>query len=117
MTALGTWLFTWARGEKIGVDAFGNRYYRERGGAASGRRRRRWVIYKGRAEPSKVPAGWHAWLHYSADEPPAEAAAGTRPWQKPHLPNLTGTVHAYRPPGDMAGEARQMPEPYQPWRP
>ena len=24
---------------------------------------------------------------------------GNRPWQKPHLPNLTGTLSAYRPPG------------------
>ena len=33
-------------------------------------RPRRWVTYTDFAEASKVPAGWHGWLHYTVDEPP-----------------------------------------------
>ena len=47
---------------------------------------------------SKVPAEWHAWLHYTVDEVPP-AGRPRAPWQKSHVPNLTGTTHAYRPPG------------------
>lgn len=113
---IGTRLYTWLKGERVGEDAFGNRYYRERGARA---RPRRWVMYKGMPEASKVPPEWHAWLHWIVDTPPTETTAKPRPWQKPHLPNLTGTVHAYSPPGDMAKGDRPegMPAPYQPWRP
>ena len=48
-------------GELVGTDAFGNRYYQERNGArddARGRPTRRWVIYNGEVEASKVPADY-----------------------------------------------------------
>ncbi len=119
MTTLGTRLFTWLRGELVGEDGFGNRYYHERGEPGAGRRRRRWVIYEGEVEASKVPPEWHAWLHHVADAPPGENAAERKPWQKPHAPNLTGTAEAYKPPGAMEKGARAqgMPAPYEPWRP
>ena len=115
---IGTRLFTWWKGERVGEDTFGNRYYRERGAGTRGRRRR-WVIYAGMAEASKVPPEWHAWLHRIVDMPPTVTAIKRRPWHKPHLPNLTGTAHAYRPPGDMSKGDRTegMPAPYKPWRP
>ena len=53
-----------------------------------------------------MPPEWHAWLHYTTDEPLTDMPR--RPWQKPHLPNLTGTPNAYRPPGhDYSGGNRQ----------
>ena len=118
MATLGTWLYTWWKGELVGEDAFGNRYYRETGRPARARRRR-WVVFKGAVEASKTPPEWHAWLHCMSDDPPSEKPLETKPWQKPHLPNLSGTAGAYRPPGDLAkGEgARGMPAPYEPWRP
>ena len=111
-------LFTMFKGELVGNDEFGNRYYQERG-APSRAWRRRWVMYRGKVEASKVPPLWHAWLHHTADAPPGAGEAGARPWQKPHLPNLTGTEHAYHPPGDMEGDRQSggVPEPYQAWRP
>ena len=62
MATIGTRIFTWLKGEFVGADVFGNRYSREKG-VAEGRWRRRWVLYKGRPEASKVPPDWHAWLH------------------------------------------------------
>jgi NADH:ubiquinone oxidoreductase subunit len=101
------------KGELVGEDDFGNRYYRERGNAA---KPRRWVIFKGEVEASKVPAEWHRWLHRGTATPPSEETAAPKPWQKEHLPNLSGTGHAYRPSGGTAGDD-QAREPYQPWQP
>ena len=56
----------------------------------AGRKRKRWVIYNGIVEASKVPAEWHAWLHYTAEAP--LSTANEFEWQKEHLPNLTGTL-------------------------
>ena len=54
----GTWLFTKMRGELVGTDDQGNRYYQDRR-VIPGRRRKRWVIYNGEAEASRVPPDWH----------------------------------------------------------
>ncbi len=120
---LGTRLYTWLRGEEVGRDEFGNRYFREKGGGrvqeGSIRRERRWVIYQGEVEASRVPPDWHAWLHHTTDEiPPAEETA-RRPWQKQHLPNLTGTREAYRPPGHILAGGRRArgTGDYEPWTP
>ncbi|HTZ80340.1 MAG TPA: NADH:ubiquinone oxidoreductase subunit NDUFA12 [Stellaceae bacterium] len=121
---IGTRLFTWWKGELVGTDQFGNRYYREKPGRQLHRggghdsRERRWVIYKGEVEASKVPADWHAWLHHTNDTLPS-AAAPTYSWQKPHLPNLTGTPLAYRPPGSVLKGGHRAPTTgdYEPWQP
>jgi NADH:ubiquinone oxidoreductase subunit len=115
--SIGTWLFTLMKGEAVGTDSFGNRYYQERK-ARPGLRRRRWVIYDGKAEASRVPPEWHAWLHYNLAEPPLNPRP-PRPWQKPHIPNLTGTPQAYRPPGHdyEGGQRARATGDYEPWRP
>ncbi len=114
---IGTRLFTWLRGEAVGTDAFGNRYYRQRRRYGP-RSERRWVIYKGEPEASKVPAEWHAWLHYTTDTVPG-AGGPAKPWQKPHQPNPTGSDQAYRPPGHtLAGGRRaKAAGDYEPWVP
>ncbi len=119
MTTAITLLHTWLHGEFVGEDELGNRYYREKRASDPSGRRRRWVVYKGEAEGSKIPPLWNAWIHYGLDEPPLDGAAKRRPWQKPHVPNLTGTRLAYRPPGDMDGgeHPEGMPPAYRPWRP
>ena len=98
---LGTRLFTWRKGELVGTDSFGNRYYRERRGE------RRWVIYNGPAEASRVPPEWHGWLHHIVDHPPDDEAVADHPWQLPHRPNMTGTPQAYRPPGSTLRSGRR----------
>ena len=70
---VGTLLRTFLQGKEVGHDQFGNRYFCERGkprAADGGRvRQKRWVIYKGEPEPTKIPPEWHIWLHYTADAP------------------------------------------------
>ncbi|ABC23240.1 NADH:ubiquinone oxidoreductase subunit NDUFA12 [Rhodospirillum rubrum] len=117
--SFATRLYTMRNGELVGEDAFGNRYYQEKR-SALGReglyRRKRWVFYKGKAEGSKVPAEWHAWLHHTSDAPLATPAAE---WAQPHQPNLTGTLGAYVPDGDERAGGRRAAATgdYQPWRP
>jgi NADH:ubiquinone oxidoreductase subunit len=117
----GTRFFTWRKGESVGQDEFGNVYYRTRGGAidpAIGIERR-WVIYNGYAEASTIPPGWYGWMHHQIDTPPSEGSYRPLEWEKPHLPNLTGTAMAYRPPGSLlsTGERPSATGDYQAWTP
>ncbi len=118
---IATRLYTWLRGVSVGHDAFGNTYYRDKTGATryAGKRQKRWVLYSGEAEATKVPPEWHAWLHHLVLDPPASGGVRTAPWQKEHQPNLTGTPQAYRPPGhDFAGGQRaKATGDYEPWVP
>lgn len=117
---LGTYLFTRRRGELVGEDEYGNRYYREVG-AEDPRSERRWVVYASRdeIEPSIVPPGWNAWLHHNLDEPPSRKPLPTKRWERPHRPNPTGTPAAELPPGHEARGGRRAPATgdYEPWRP
>ena len=89
-------LFTWLMGQLVGIDSYGNRYYRK-AACTSDRHERRWVLYKGLPEASKVPPEWHIWLHYTTDTP--LVSVEPQPWQKEHIPNLTGTPNRYLPSG------------------
>jgi NADH:ubiquinone oxidoreductase subunit len=114
---LGTWLTICLRGRLIGSDVLGNRYYLEKSQRRGSLRARRWVVYAGEKEASAVPAEWHGWLHYTIDTPLPEA--GKHPWQKPHIPNATGTPSGYRPPGhDYRGGHRAPADgDYETWTP
>jgi NADH:ubiquinone oxidoreductase subunit len=108
-----------SRGEKVGVDQLGNRYYRAKPRQGY-KRERRWVMYKGAPEASNVPPEWHGWLHYQTDIVPDEQGESfRRPWQKPHKPNLTGTDQAYRPPGHIlkGGKRPAATGDYEAWQP
>jgi NADH:ubiquinone oxidoreductase subunit len=111
-TTIGTRLYTRMVGEFVGEDEFGNRYYQRKGGE------RRWVIYKGYAEPSTIPPGWYGWMHKTVNEPPTAKAYQPREWEKPHVPNLTGTPAAYRPLGSLFfPKPKPPPSDYEPWQP
>jgi NADH:ubiquinone oxidoreductase subunit len=108
------------RGVLVGQDAGGNRYYEAKDNSDSyDGRKRRWVIYQGYADASKVPPEWHGWLHYTFAEPPTVEPFRLKPWEKDHLPNLTGTIHAYRPQGSLArgGERQKATGDYEAWSP
>jgi NADH:ubiquinone oxidoreductase subunit len=117
----GTQLWTWRFGEAVGEDEQGNRYYRTKGGKIDPSLgfERRWVVYNGYAEATKVPPSWHGWLHHTVDLPPTEEAYKPHEWEKPHLPNLTGTPFAYRPSGSTLASGRRPPATgdYQSWTP
>lgn len=115
---IGTRLFTWLHGELVGTDQFGNRYFRDKRMRGQ-KRERRWVLYNGAPEASKVPPEWHGWLHRTIVAPPTEAKPVHRPWQKEHRANATGTALAYRPPGHIlrGGQRDKATGDYEPWTP
>ena len=107
------------RGVQVGEDEQGNRYYEERRASLDGGRKRRYVIYNGLVEASRVPPDWHGWIHHTIEQPPTEAPLKRQIWEKPHEPNYTGTVRAYRPKGSLArgGERASAASDYQSWTP
>ena len=110
---------TWRRGNRVGDDRFGNVYYEDRK-AQPHRKLRRWVVFNGgETEASRIPPEWHAWLHYQTDEAPGKDSPFRQPWQEEHIPNLTGTPVAYRPPGadEMGGKRARATGDYEPWIP
>jgi NADH:ubiquinone oxidoreductase subunit len=114
---MGTRFFTWRNGKRVGEDEAGNVYYE--GGTTSFGLPRRWVIYKGYADASKIPPGWHGWMHYRTDVAPPKDNYKAADWQLPHRENLTGTSAAYRPPGSIAvaGERPRVTGDYDAWTP
>lgn len=108
---LGTRLFTWRKGTKVGEDAEGNQYYQNKDGA------RRWVIYNGEIEATRVSADWHGWLHHTWDKTPEEAPLTHKTWEKPHQVNPTGTMDAYAPAGSLRQETPASRNDYEAWQP
>lgn len=118
----GTMVTTRLEGEFVGEDEFGNKYYRTKGGAIDKGLgfQRRWVIYNGEAEASKIPPGWNGWMHHRIDVPPCdETGYEPWPWQKPHIANMTGTANAHRPQGSLLGSAKRATSAgdYVAWKP
>ncbi|MCM2560889.1 NADH:ubiquinone oxidoreductase subunit NDUFA12 [Lutimaribacter sp. EGI FJ00015] len=108
---LGTQLFTWRYGEKVGEDEQGNIFYRSHDG------KRRWVIYNGEVEASRVSPDWHGWLHHTFDAPPTDKPFRHRSWEKPHQENLTGTPLAYAPAGSIRRVEPVERRDYEAWSP
>ena len=116
---LNTRFYTWRKGNYVGQDEMGNRYYKAKSAVPDSIPERRWVIYKGYSEASQVGPGWHGWLHHRTDVAPPQENYVPRDWQKPHEENLTGTAGAYHPPGSIAvgGKPVKAAADYQAWKP
>lgn len=108
---LNTQLFTWRKGIKVGEDAQGNIYYRNVDDT------KRWVIFNGEAEASRVNPDWHGWLHHTWDETPEARPLVHKTWEKPHQENLTGTPLAYAPAGSLRQAHPKDRGDYEAWSP
>lgn len=113
---IGTRLWSRRNGGSVGTDALGNAYFE--GGRAIDGRKRRWVIYAGANDSSRVTAAWHGWLHNTTDVVPTDLPP-PRAWQKDSLPNLTGTDAAFRPAGalERGGNRAAATGDYEAWSP
>jgi NADH:ubiquinone oxidoreductase subunit len=119
---IGTALFSALKGEHVGTDAQGNEYYRAKpkpAQATSAGRERRWVIYNGANDASRVPPEWHGWLHPSYDELPESHLPPAKIWEADYTPNATGTLSAYRPQGalERGGRRAAATGDYEAWTP
>lgn len=108
---INTQFWTWRNGTKVGEDGEGNIFYQNKDGS------RRWVIFNGESEASRVSPEWHGWLHHTWTEPPSETALPHKPWEKPHLANMTGTAAAYHPEGSLYRTDPVARSDYDAWRP
>jgi NADH:ubiquinone oxidoreductase subunit len=108
---LNTRLFTWRKGEKVGEDPQGNIYYRNKDDS------KRWVIFNGEIEASRISPDWHGWMHRTYDEPPTDKPMVHKVWEKPHQENLTGTMLAYAPAGSIRREKPADRGDYEAWAP
>lgn len=107
-------IFTWWNGATIGTslharrhfgrvgdDGWGNIYFESKKPGSETGMRRRWVIYQGANDASRVPPEWHSWLHHQSEDVPDISLPAARAWQREPAPNLTGTSQAYRPSGAL----------------
>lgn len=108
---LNTQFWTWRNGQKVGEDEQGNVFYQTRDG------KRRWVIYNGEAEASRIDTNWHGWLHHTWNEPPTTRPLVHKTWEKPRQENLTGTPAAYAPSGSLRRVEPVQRKDYEAWRP
>ena len=86
--------FTSFFNKELGTDQFGNKYYASLKKDHQDKEKR-FVVYRGISEPSKVPPMWHAWLHHLSDELPLNVQNYS--WQQTAMPNVTGTKYSYYP--------------------
>ncbi len=108
---LNTRIHTWRNGVKVGEDEQGNIYYTTRDS------KRRWVIFNGEAEASRVNADWHGWLHHTFKDTPENKPFAHKNWEKPHQENLTGTSMAYAPDGSIRILEPKSRSDYEAWQP
>ena len=110
----GTAIFSRRHGREVGRDDEGNVYFQGRKNPA-----RRWVIYNGSNDGSRVPPDWQLWLRGSIEDLPSKALQPARHFQRKPTANLTGTIEAFRPGGSL-GTNRVRPAStgdYEPWTP
>jgi len=123
---IGTLL--WAKrtgGEHVGTDGEGNRYFREKpkdSAKSTGsytQREKRWVMYEGSNDASRVPSEWHGWLHGAFDDVPESHLPPPRIWEVDYTPNATGTADAYLPQGALqrGGKRASAQGDYEAWSP
>lgn len=108
---LNTRLWSWRHGQKVGEDTQGNQFYRNADDS------RRWVMFNGEIEATRISPDWHGWLHRTWDEPPTDAPLARKSWEKPHQENLTGTQLAYAPAGSIRRENPKDRRDYEAWTP
>ena len=110
----GTTIFSRRNGEEVGRDAQGNVYFKHRKDPA-----RRWVMYSGGNDSSRVAPGWNAWLRGTIDDIPDKSLPPRRAFEAAPQPNLTGSDQAWRPAGSIraGGQRPAATGDYSAWTP
>lgn len=119
--------FTWWNGASWGTSLFSRRHGREAGRDEAGNvyfvhakdPARRWVMYDGANDSSRVPPGWNAWLRGTIDDVPDKSLPPRRPFEQPPAANLTGSDSAWRPAGSIrsGGKRAAATGDYSAWTP
>ena len=88
---LGTRMYTFFYGKLVVEDQLGNKYYENK------KKNKRWVIYGGEIDASKISNEWYSWMHFTKNKIENLHKIEKYNWQKPHQSNKTGSKDAYRP--------------------
>ena len=87
---VGTKLYTFFNGKRVGEDYLGNLYYESKD------QKNRWCIYHDQSEASRISPEWNSWLRFITNTPPTNNTI-TFEWQKRFDGNTTGLDGAYKP--------------------
>ena len=87
---IGTFIYTLLTGKFVGKDEFENKYYTNRSG-------KRWVVYSGEIEATKISSDWYSWIHHINNKIEKSKDIKKYAWQKQSQPNKTGTSESYHP--------------------
>ena len=101
----GTRIKTILSGKFVGKDSFGNKYYESKKG-------KRWVIYNGEVDATKIPNEWYSWIHHLNNKIEYEQKLTKFIWQKKNIPNQTGTSKAFHPNKDNNNDYKK----YKSWK-
>tara|TARA_Y100001958_G_C21021330_1_gene397734 strand:- start:19 stop:375 length:357 start_codon:yes stop_codon:yes gene_type:complete len=105
---VGTFIYTVLFGKFKGKDQFGNKYYQNKTG-------KRWVIYNGEINASKITSDWYSWIHGISKDIPINLEQNKFSWQKPHKDNKTGTKESYKP--NKISKDNKKFKKYESWKP
>ena len=89
-STVGTNLYTFLNGKKVGEDYFGNSYYESKD------KKNRWCIYSSQSDASRIGPEWNSWLRFISNSTPQGGDTGYE-WQKVFNGNLTGIEGTYKP--------------------
>ena len=113
-STVGTNLYTFLKGKKVGEDHFGNSYYESKD------KQNRWCIYSNQSDASRISPEWNSWLRFISDSIP-EGNEMVYKWQKVFNGNLTGLDTAYKPHVAKADylkeDSRIYKSDYKAWKP
>ena len=111
---VGTKLYTFLKGKKVGEDYLGNVYYESKD------QKSRWCIYSDQSEASRISPEWNSWLRFISNTVP-EGNNITYGWQKIFKGNETGLDSAYKPSiirkGRLAEDLDNYQSDYKAWKP
>ena len=108
---LGVRLWTYFYGRLVAEDQYKNRYYSNKYDS------RRWVVYHGEIDASKVTPEWNNWLRFTSDNVPSEEN-DKYDWQLDHTSNQTGTINAYSPKSSSFNRKKSDKDlDYEKWKP
>ena len=111
---VGTKLYTFLKGKKVGEDYLGNFYYESKD------KKNRWCIYSGQSEASRISPEWNSWLRFISNTLPVSNNI-TYEWQKRFDGNTTGLDSAYKPDIIRVGSPKKDLEnyhsDYKAWKP
>mgnify|MGYP001223751063 CR=1 FL=1 len=111
---LGTIIYSFFYGKKVGIDNFGNKYF-----VSKKNPKKKWVLYKQKKDPTIIPVNWQIWLtaYHENLEVPSDEKTEKHIWEKERKQNLTGTINSYYPTEKISGKKNNINKKYSTWEP